>query len=76
MEHDPKTGLIDHAPRFSKDTLSFLGRLKRNNRREWFNARKDEYEAVDIFTKLMGDKVEPRREFIQEHARSVRNLDL
>ena len=34
------------APRFSKDTLSFLGRLKRNNRREWFNARKDEYDAV------------------------------
>jgi uncharacterized protein (TIGR02453 family) len=34
------------APRFSKDTLSFLTRLKRNNRREWFNARKDEYDAV------------------------------
>lgn len=34
------------APRFGKDTLSFLTRLKRNNRREWFNARKDEYEQV------------------------------
>ena len=34
------------APRFSKETLSFLTRLKRNNRREWFNARKDEYDAV------------------------------
>ena len=34
------------APRFSKDTLSFLTRLKRNNRREWFNGRKDEYDAV------------------------------
>ncbi|HXD73294.1 MAG TPA: DUF2461 domain-containing protein [Vicinamibacterales bacterium] len=34
------------APRFSKDTLAFLTRLKRNNRREWFNARKDEYERV------------------------------
>lgn len=34
------------SPRFSKDALSFLGRLKRNNRREWFNARKDEYDAV------------------------------
>ena len=32
------------APRFGKDTVSFLTRLKRNNRREWFNARKDEYE--------------------------------
>src|SRR5436190_10105793 len=32
------------APRFSKATLSFLTRLKRNNRREWFNAHRDEYE--------------------------------
>lgn len=34
------------SPRFSKETLAFLKRLKRNNRREWFNARKDEYEAT------------------------------
>ena len=34
------------APRFSRDTLSFLTRLKRNNRREWFMPRKEEYEAV------------------------------
>jgi uncharacterized protein (TIGR02453 family) len=34
------------APRFSADTISFLTRLKRNNRREWFNARRDEYEAA------------------------------
>ena len=33
------------APRFSADTLRFLKGLKRNNRREWFNARKDVYEA-------------------------------
>jgi uncharacterized protein (TIGR02453 family) len=32
--------------RFSPATLSFLTRLKRNNRREWFNARRDEYEAA------------------------------
>jgi uncharacterized protein (TIGR02453 family) len=37
---------VTSAPRFSKNTLSFLTRLKRNNRREWFNARKDEYDAV------------------------------
>jgi len=30
------------APRFSAATLSFLRRLKRNNRREWFNAHRDE----------------------------------
>ena len=29
-----------------------------------------------IFTQLMGDKVEPRREFIQEFASEVRNLDV
>ena len=34
------------SPRFSRNTLSFLTRLKRNNRCEWFNARKDEYDAV------------------------------
>lgn len=32
--------------------------------------------ADEIFTILMGDKVEPRREFIQNNAKSVRNLDV
>jgi DNA gyrase subunit B len=35
----------------------------------------DVAEAEDIFTKLMGDVVEPRREFIQQNALSVENLD-
>src|SRR5712691_6938217 len=33
------------APRFSAETLRFLRSLKRNNRREWFNAHRDDYEA-------------------------------
>ncbi|MBA4492305.1 DNA topoisomerase (ATP-hydrolyzing) subunit B [Paracoccus sp. S1E-3] len=33
-------------------------------------------DAEDIFSKLMGDLVEPRREFIQQNALSVENLDI
>ncbi|MBM7867734.1 DNA topoisomerase (ATP-hydrolyzing) subunit B [Heliobacterium gestii] len=36
----------------------------------------DAAEAEQIFTTLMGDRVEPRREFIQTHAKDVRNLDV
>jgi DNA gyrase subunit B len=32
--------------------------------------------ADEVFTMLMGDQVEPRRDFIQEHAIEVRNLDV
>ncbi len=36
----------------------------------------DAAEADAIFTKLMGEKVEPRREFIKTEARKVQNLDV
>lgn len=36
----------------------------------------DETEASDVFSLFMGDEVEPRREYIQAHAKDVKHLDV
>src|SRR3982751_1205823 len=49
------------APRFTSESLRFLRGLKRNNRREWFLAHRDDYEAhvrepmTAIITRLAED---------------------
>jgi len=46
-------------------------------RRVLMRVNLDDARAADsVFTQLMGDKVEPRREFIQEYATRVQNLDV
>jgi DNA gyrase subunit B len=36
----------------------------------------DAVKAQEIFSMLMGDRVQPRKEFIEAHAREARDLDV
>lgn len=57
-------------PVFTKKTLAFLRALKRNNDREWFKARKDDYEAhvrgplVQVLARLERDLATFAPEFV------------
>jgi DNA gyrase subunit B len=50
--------------------------METGNRRLKQITVEDAVEAEQIFTDLMGDKVEPRKQYIFEYAKSVKNLDL
>jgi DNA gyrase subunit B len=78
-ERDPKEFTVQQykglgemdAQQLAETTMeSATRRLKQVNLEE---ASED---AERMFTTLMGDKVEPRKEFIQAYARTVKNLDL
>jgi len=57
--------MAQSAPRFTPATLKFLRALKRNNRREWFNAHRDAYES---------DVREPMRVIVEQLAADFRDF--
>jgi DNA gyrase subunit B len=50
--------------------------MEPENRRLLRITIEDAQTASDTFNLFMGDEVEPRREFIQKHAKDVKHLDV
>ena len=52
-------------------------RIKKKKNRILIKVKlEDPIKAYEIFTILMGDEIEPRRQFIEENAKYVKNLDI
>jgi DNA gyrase/topoisomerase IV subunit B len=75
---------MSDASRKNRVTMSFasrVGHIVANtldpDNRALLQVKVEDADVTDeIFTRLMGDVVEPRREFIQENALNVANLDV
>ena len=69
-----KKASIEPIPTFIACDISFFPPIEKRILRK---ITVDDCVSADaIFSKLMGDEVEPRRNFIEENARFVQNLDV
>ena len=75
---DELTAKLDEVGRDSAVIQRYkgLGEMNPEGRTMLQVSIEDAEAADELFTILMGDKVEPRRQFIEEHAKLVRNLDI
>jgi DNA gyrase subunit B len=81
------TGILDEIGREKVEIQRYKGLGEMNPEQLWETTMdpagrtmfqvtiEDAMKSEEIFSVLMGDKVEPRRDFIQRYAKEVRNLD-